>query len=127
MTIEDLISKNKLQSKRDDLGELIVRCRHGQIYEHGQRRLGVMFLLKSVGKWNNRRKACEAVGMEVIQDGDTEGALLFDPEDKKQTRVALRQVGAYRKVEISPELRQAKIERMARLNEARKLAKDHNE
>lgn len=74
-----------------------------------------MFLLNSVGKWNNRRKACEAAGMQVIQDGDTEGTLLFDSEDKAQAKTAIRMVSAYRKVELSPEQRQAKAERMARV------------
>lgn len=119
MTIDDFATKHRLQTRRDDLGELIVRCRHGQIYEYNNERLGVMFLLKSAIKWNNRRKECEAAGMKVIQDGDTEGTLLFDPENKAQARVAMRSVGAYRKVELSPEVRQARAERMAAVRQAK--------
>jgi hypothetical protein len=121
MTIEEFATKNRLQTRRDEEGELIVRCRHGQIYFYSPRKLGVMFLMDSAMKWNNRRKTCEAAGMTVLQDGDCEGTLTFDPDNRDQARAAIRMVGAYRKVELSPELRQAKAERMAQVNAARKL------
>lgn len=127
MTIESFAAKHKLQIKTDEEGETIVRARHGQIYDYGSGKLGVMFLLTSVGAWNNRRRECEHAGMAIRQDGDTEGTLLFDPENAVQSKTAIKAVGAYRKVNLSPEQRQAKAERMARVNEARKLAASHDE
>jgi hypothetical protein len=77
-----------------------------------------MFLMETVGTWNNRRKACEAAGMEVLQDGDTEGTLLFNPEDKIQSRTAIRLVGARQKRQLSPEHREAATERLRRFRES---------
>lgn len=115
MTIEEFAARHKLQTRRDEEGELIVRARLGQIYDYGAGNLAVMFMTDSVGKWNNRRKECEKAGMTVRQDGDTEGTLLFDPESKEQSKTAIRTVGAYRKVNLTPEQRQAKAENMARV------------
>jgi hypothetical protein len=120
MTIKDFAAQHKVRIKLDEDGEAIVMAKHGQIYDYGSGRFGVMFLFSSAGKWNNRRKACEAAalaspaeaqrGMEVIQDGDTEGTLLFDPENRDQAKLAIRLVGAYRKRQLSLEQRQALIE-----------------
>jgi hypothetical protein len=120
MTIQEFAAKHKTRIKQDDAGDFIVPGKHGQIFEHGSDRFGVMFLMDGAGAWNNRRKACEAVGMRLIQDGDTEGTLLFDPENQIQTRTAIRLVEARQKRQVSPEA----AEHLARFRFAKKAASD---
>ena len=118
MIIKDFAARHTLRTKRDEVGEEIVIAKHGQIYEHGSGQFGVMFLMDSIGKWNNRRKDCERAGMTVIQDGDTEGTLLFDPDNKAQVRTAIRLVGARQKRALSPEARKQAVENLARFRNA---------
>src|SRR5215471_2020375 len=94
MTIKEFAAKHKTRIKQDEVGDFIVVAKHGQIYDHESGQFGVMFLMDGAGAWNNRRKACEAAGMKCIQDGDTEGTLLFDPENRDQAKLAVRLVGA---------------------------------
>ena len=118
MTIREFSQKHKVRFKRDEEGEEIIPARHGQIYLYSGHRLGVMFLMDSVGKWNNRRKECEAIGMETVQDGDCDGTCLFDPENKKQARLAIKLVGARQKRQLSAEQREAATERLRRFRES---------
>lgn len=121
MTIREFAEKHKVRIKFDEEGEAIVLAKHGQIYGYSAHKFGVMFMLPTERHWNNRRRECEAAGMEVIQDGDTEGTLLFDPENRDQARTAIRLVGAYRKVQLSPEQRAAKAEQLRRNVEASRV------
>jgi hypothetical protein len=124
MTIKEFAAKHKIRIKLDECADPIVIAKHGQIYEYSATRFGVMFLTKSVGKWNNRRRECEAAGMIIIQDGDTEGTLLFDPENQVQAKTAIRTVGAKQKRQISPEQAKAGAERLARFRETQKTVSD---
>lgn len=74
-------------------GTAILNGRHGHIYGYSDDRLGVIFLGDSVGKANNRRKACEIAGMEIKQNGDCEFAAAFDPADGKQAAPAIKVAG----------------------------------
>ena len=70
-------------------GTTIIAGRKGHIYEYGNR-LAVMFLPSGWApkKWGNARRACEAAGMSVLQDGDSEGSIAFDPSDPNQAKLA---------------------------------------
>lgn len=114
MTIKEFATKHKVRIKLDEELEAIVLAKHGQIYDYGSGRFGVMFMFDTPKPWNNRRRECEAAGMRVIQDGDTEGTLLFDPENREQAKTAIRLVGARQKREMTPEQRKAAVERLAR-------------
>lgn len=125
MTIKEFAAKNKVRVKLDELQEPYVLAKHGQIYEYcsalnlGESTygplFGLMFLTKSSRIWNARREECLAVGMRLIQDGDTEGTFLFNPEFATQAKVAIKTIGARVKRQLSPEARQAATERLARL------------
>lgn len=52
--------------------------------------------------------------MALLQDGDEEGTLLFDPADRAQVRVAIKAVGAKRKRVLSPAQREALAKARAR-------------
>jgi hypothetical protein len=73
----------------------------------------------TAGKWNNRKKTAQASEFTLTQDGDTEGTLLFDPEDAKQAKLAIRLVGAREKATLSPERLAALQERGQRLGRMR--------
>lgn len=124
MTIKEFAIKHGIRIKTDEEGEAIVLAKHGQIYDYGSGQFGVMFILKSSRLWNSRSQECEKAGMRVRQDGDTEGALLFDPQNPAQAKTAIRLVCARQKRRISPEQAKAGAERLARFREAQKLDSD---
>jgi hypothetical protein len=98
--------QHRLRLRRDEDGRLIIPGRHGQLYDwEDGARLAVMVIGEHVTSrhWGNRRRACLMAGMDLIQDGDAEGTLRFDPTDRAAARTAIRAVGAYRRRQLSPE------------------------
>jgi hypothetical protein len=97
VTIARFAEAHRLRTAVDDDNTTIIPGRSGQIYEHGDGRLGVIFTsgdrFETREGWNNRRKACAAVGMTVHQDGDYEGSLLFDPRNTVQVQTAIQVSG----------------------------------
>lgn len=116
--IERFAQKHRLRLRRSDDRLLIIRGRHGFLYDYDDgQRLGLTISSEDggAGRWNNRRRAGEVAGMECIQDGDAEGTLLFDPSDAKQARVAIKAVAAHRQRRLSPEQRVAASAHLAKL------------
>ncbi len=101
----------KVVTDKDD-GTSIIRGQTGHVYEFDEHCLGVMYLSTNVAKTNNRRKACEAVGMEVVQDGDTEFAVVFGPDNPKQAALAIRVAGCKRRRILSAEQRKKAGDRL---------------
>ena len=107
--LETFASKYRLKARRNpvDDGAPIIEGRQGHIYEYSDAELGVLFL---PGKWcpktwgNFRRKA-EALGMTIRQDGDSEGALSFDPSHKEQAKLAIQIAAVRPKRQLAPEHR----------------------
>jgi hypothetical protein len=64
------------------------------------------------GKWTNAKKKLTAAGFTIRQNAETEGMALFDPEDKAQARFAFKITGARIRRQLSPEKRQALVERL---------------
>jgi hypothetical protein len=56
-------------------------------------------------RWAAIRKKCLAADMTLRQNGDDEGALSFDPNDRKQAQLAIKVSGARPKRQLSPEHR----------------------
>ncbi len=112
MTIQEFEEQYRLTTKKDSCGEVVIagrprdaaraedRC---HIFEHGNGKFGICLLMGTVGKWNNRKKTAQGEGFTLGQDGDTEGTLLFDPQDTKQSKLAIRLVGAREKRRVTPE------------------------
>jgi hypothetical protein len=112
MTVQDFATQNRLTTKKDSCGEIVIpgrprnaaraedRCR---IFEYGSGKFGICLLMGTVGKWNNRKKAALGTGFTLGQDGDSEGTLLFDPQDAKQAKLAIKLVGAKEKRRVTPE------------------------
>jgi hypothetical protein len=117
MDVRLFAEKYRLRTKRDECGELIIPGGLGQIYEYGPGQLGCMVLGKSACYWNAARRKLVAAGFQVIQDGDTEGTGLFDPEDANQVKVATQVVRAKRKRVLSKSQRAALVGRLRRLRQ----------
>jgi len=86
MSIIDLAAKCRLKIPRDpDCASVIPGTHdHSHIYEWDDTELAVMFIT-SANKparpffWRKHRDAGIAAGMRLIQNGDAEGSLGFDP------------------------------------------------
>ncbi len=97
--LERWAKRHRLCSKRDDDGTEIVSGRHGQIYKYDAQHLGAMVIhgYHRARYWTSARKRLAAVGMMLVQNGDAEGAAIFDPADPRQSRTAVQVIGVRRK------------------------------
>jgi hypothetical protein len=110
MTITDLALKHKLKVRRDpDDGTDIIQGSHDQshLYELNDTELAVMFITPATKParafyWRKHRDVGIAAGMRLIQDGEAEGCLGFDPAKPDQVKIAIRLAGVKRKRKISP-------------------------
>ncbi len=113
MTLAIFAEQNRLKVKRDDCGEAIIPGKYGQIYEYNNTELGVMFMppptkAEPLGRWcprtwGNFKGAAAAAGMTLLQDGDSEGCLSFDPKNKAQVKLALKIARVRPKLQRTPE------------------------
>jgi hypothetical protein len=103
-----------LKTRVGSCGEKIIEGRQGQIYEYDDDTLGVMFAPASktdpFGRWcpkiwNRLRNLGKALGMDCRQDGDSEGCLLFDGNNRAQVKLALQIAKVRTKRVLSPEQR----------------------
>lgn len=100
MSTKDLrafAERHRLRLRRGDDGDLRFPGRAGEICAFGDGRMAVLVLEGTVRRWRFRKREGLASGMEFIQDGDTEGTLLFDPSNEEQVRVAIRISGVRQK------------------------------
>lgn len=93
----------QLTTKRDEDNTITVPGPIGHIWKYGTKRLAITFLDLTTRQWATIRRACVKTGMELQQEGDYEGTLLFDPKNTKQVRAALKVTGLKKKRKMSPE------------------------
>jgi hypothetical protein len=109
MSIIDFAQKYKLKLRRDpEDGTDIIPGTQDQshLYEWGDTELGVMFITAATNAarpffWRKYRDSGIAAGMRLIQDGDAEGCLGFDPTRPEQVKIALKLAGVKRRRQIS--------------------------
>ena len=108
MELTDFAERHSLKVKRsnDDDADNIVG-KYGEIYEYGDGTLGVMVMPDPPrrGLWVHSRKKFEALGMTITQNGDQEGAAVFDPADRQLAQAAIEALQARKKRKLSPERR----------------------
>ena len=79
------------------------------LYEYDEGELGLLVLSEVQNprprRWAAIRKKCLAAGMILRQNGDDEGALSFDPNNRQQSRLAIKIAGYRPKRQLSPEHR----------------------
>jgi hypothetical protein len=131
MTLVTLAEQHKLKVKRDECGDAIVPGKYGQIYEYNDTHLGVLFMpprteAEPWGRWcpktwGNFKRAAAAAGMTLLQDGDSEGCLSFDPNNREQVKLAIKIAKVRPKRQRTPE-QVAKF--VAAIQDARRKALD---
>lgn len=97
MDIRLFAERYRLKAKKDECGDPIIPGRLGQIYEYGPEKFGCMVLAGSSRVWSAARRKLVVAGCQVIQNGDTEGTALFDPQDAVQARMEVQIIRAKRK------------------------------
>ena len=108
MSVPDLrafASEHRLKAKIGDDGSQLVCGRDGEIYEYGSGHFAVMLLDLTAREWGYRKRTGKRHGMTVMQDGDREGTMTFDPTDRGQADLAIKFAGVRRKKRITPEYR----------------------
>jgi hypothetical protein len=121
--LEEFAAKYNLKAKKspDDWGEEVIFGKRGQIYEWGTNpetavfELGVMFMPPPTKEdrwgrwcprtWGNFRRRGQSLGMAVLQNGDSEGCLSFDPANKEQAELAIKIAKVPRRRRLSPEVK----------------------
>ena len=103
MNIAEFSQRHALNVKRDQT-ETIVPGKCGLLYEYNDELLAVAFMGKHATsrRWNRLRELGTASGMTLLQDGDSEGCLSFDPADGVQSKLAIQIAGVKRKRQLSP-------------------------
>ena len=125
MTINDFATQHRLKTKHDRGDDTtIIPGKAGQLYEYSDEELAVMHILPATKParprvWNRMRDLCAAAGMVLRQNGDAEGALSFNPENREQVKLAIKLAGVKRKRQMS-EKQKAVAEAALRLALARK-------
>jgi hypothetical protein len=123
LRIKTFAETHRLNIALDTDNTVIIRGKSGQIFEYDNARLGVMYQpAKDAWKpktWGNNRRAALAAGMELHQDGDSEGTLLFDPANVQQSKLAVKIAHCRAKRVLSPEQLETLRQRAALMNTAR--------
>lgn len=129
MNIKTFAAKHNLKTKTDACGDTIIPGKHGQLYDHEDHedhedgeRFAVIHST-TPRKWGFTRTECLAAGMELHQDGDNEGTLLFDPNNLQHVKVAIRAASCRVKKQLSPETLAKLAKRMATINASRPAAR----
>lgn len=110
--IQRFADKHRLKTRVGvDDGCKIIPGKYGHIYEYDDYLLGVMVMRDPPRKryWGCLRLALLKAGFALLQDGDGEGAAVFDPQNPKQAKAAIRAAGIKRKRQMSPAQREQRI------------------
>jgi hypothetical protein len=138
MHIEEFSQQYRVRTRRDECGEAVIpgklwkaqpkpkRFYGHQVFEFDDGQFGVLLMfpvengheIGSSGKsarWANARKTLLLAGFTLHQDSDAEGIALFNPENKPQSRLALKLAGVRtrRSVHLTDEQRKAIADRLA--------------
>lgn len=113
--IQSFADKHRLKTRIGVTdGCKIIPGKLGHIYEYSSDLLGVMVMPDPPRKryWGCVRATLLKAGCALVQDGDGEGAAIFDPKNPRQARAAIRAASAKRKRELAPEQRERQIARL---------------
>jgi hypothetical protein len=108
--IQVFADQNRLRTSRETDGTTVI-CGQGgcHLYEYSDCELALMIVCDTGDtcprRWSGIRKKCIAAGMTLRQNAENEGALSFDPNNKPQSRLAIKVTGVRPKRRLSPEHR----------------------
>jgi hypothetical protein len=102
--VQRFAQTNRLKTKIDADGTLVIPGKLGHIYQYDENRLSVMVMPANsrVRQWNVTRRMLANLGFSIMQNGDCEGAAAFSPGDQEHARAAVRAAGIKRKRQLSP-------------------------
>lgn len=122
--METLSAKMKVRLRTDDCNDRCVIGKRGDVHR-GTRGgvsgyyISIMYL--SARKFHIELKKCLDIGAEITQEGDTEGVVFIPRSVALENARLLRSViHARRLMNISPELRAARVESLRRARESLK-------
>lgn len=107
--IQAFADRHRLKPRVDEDGTKIISGKYGHIYAYGNGQLAVIVIPNPPRKnyWGITRTKLEKRGFVLVQNGDCEGAALFDPANRGQANAAIKAAGISRKRQLS----QAQINR----------------
>ena len=103
MTIEEFATQHNLKPRQDGCNNPIIPGKVGHIcdgYSGGL--LGLYVVADTPRAWTYAKRRLVAAGLRVKQDGDTDGVLTFDPENRAQARLALKVAGIKTRRKTAP-------------------------
>jgi hypothetical protein len=108
MQLKEFAKQHSLRVKRshdDDTDNIVGK--YGDIYEYDDDIFGVMLIPEPPrrGLWVRSREKFIQLGMMITQNGDQEGAAIFDPSDPKQAKAAITAIQAKKIRKLTPERR----------------------
>lgn len=126
MNVSEFSESRRLKVKRDDCGDPIIPGKFGHLFEYGAGVFGLVLEAPADSTHfdrtlRRRKRKAIAAGFTLHQEGDVEAILLFNPADPKQTRLAIRLVGAKAKRVPSP----AQLHVLRRARQARRISRTH--
>jgi hypothetical protein len=97
-------SRQRIKTRVDSDGTLIVPGKLAHIYRYDEHSLGVLVMPLDVRAryWSTTRRRLASLGFRVTQNGDCEGAAIFDPSNPEQAQAAIKAAGIKRKRRLSP-------------------------
>ena len=126
MILSDFANRYSLRLERDDCGDLVIPGKVGELYEYSPNEMALLILTDENPRprlWNFIRDKCLATGMTLLQNGDAEGALSFDPNNWEQARLAIKLTKVRPKTRMSEERRQAQLRILEKARLARQARK----
>jgi len=106
----EFVQQNRLRASRETDGTTVIWGQAGcHLYLYSDSELGLMILSEAedtrTRRWSGIRKKCLAAGMILRQNGEDEGAMSFNPNNRQQSRLAIEASGARPKRRLSPKHR----------------------
>src|SRR5580704_1362788 len=96
-------STERVKTRLDTDSTLIIPGKFGHIYGYDERSLAVIVIPVRVRKnyWGITRNRLADLGFVVAQNGDCEGAAVFNPNNREQAKAAIRAADISRKRRLS--------------------------
>ena len=117
ITIQQFTVAHRCRLVTDECGDAVIVGKRGRIYEYGDGVFGAMYMGHPANGrgWNKFKASFKTLRSGVLQDGDCEGAILFDPQVPAEAKLAIKALSCRRKRQYSPEQRAKMAGRLAKV------------
>ena len=128
MTIKEFAIRYRVRTLRDSCGEEIIPGRprkavrpedRSHVYDSGNgTQFGLCVIFGTPRRWTSARLRLLGAGFTVLQNGETEGTLLFDPSNPVHAKVAIKEAGIRTRKVLSESVKTALAARLKRVRSA---------